>query len=83
MKQANKIVKSYTIEAELSTYIERTRAERSASERVNELLRRGMADEMHASLEAAAREFFRDYDAEDHAEDSELRASALRAIDRE
>jgi predicted CopG family antitoxin len=53
-----KVAKSFTIEADISEYLLNTKGERSASERVNELLRRAMIEEQYELLEAEAARFF-------------------------
>ena len=60
MRTVMRLAKSFTIEAEISEYVEETKGDRSASERVNELLRRAMIQEQYDRLEAEAAEFFRD-----------------------
>ncbi|HXN50865.1 MAG TPA: hypothetical protein VN943_02935 [Candidatus Acidoferrum sp.] len=59
-----RISKSFTIEPDISSYVDETKGERSASDRVNELLRRAMLQEQYDRLEAEAAEFFAD--AEEH-----------------
>lgn len=53
-----RISKSFTIEPEISEYVTSTRGKRSASERVNDLLRRAMLQEKYERLEAQAQAFF-------------------------
>jgi hypothetical protein len=55
-----RISKSFTIEPDISSYVDETKGERSASERVNELLRLAMLQEQYERLEAEAAEFFSD-----------------------
>jgi len=50
--------RSFTIEPYVDEYVTRTRGERSASERVNELLKRAILEEQYESLEAEAAAFF-------------------------
>lgn len=52
------MVKSFTIDPEIDEYVAATKGERSASERVNELLRRAMTLERDEKLEAEAAAFF-------------------------
>jgi hypothetical protein len=52
------MVKSFTIDPEIDEYVAATKGERSASERVNELLRRAMIQERDEKLEAEAAAFF-------------------------
>jgi hypothetical protein len=53
-----RISKSFTIEPDISSYVDETKGERSASDRVNELLRLAMLQEQYERLEAEAAEFF-------------------------
>jgi hypothetical protein len=52
--------KSFTIEQEIDEYVANTRGERSASDRVNELLKRAILQERLEKLEEAAAAFFSD-----------------------
>lgn len=52
--------KSFTIEEEVSEYVDSTKGERSASERVNELLRRAILQEQEERLAREAASFFSD-----------------------
>ncbi|MBS1841623.1 MAG: hypothetical protein JSS69_00840 [Acidobacteria bacterium] len=53
-----RLSKSFTIEPDISNYVEETKGKRSASDRVNELLRRAILEEQHERLEAEARQFY-------------------------
>lgn len=53
-----RISKSFTIEPDISSYVDETKGERSASDRVNELLRLAMLQERYDRLAAEADEFF-------------------------
>jgi len=53
-----RVPKSYTIEAEVDRYVVTTKGEASASERVNELLKRGIIQEQHEQLGREAAAFF-------------------------
>lgn len=59
---------TYTIDEEFVRHIEKTRGERSASERVNDLLRRGMRQELEEELARQARNFFRKADPDERSE---------------
>jgi hypothetical protein len=52
--------KSFTIEADINEYVRSTKGEQSASERVNEMLRRAMLQEQEERLEQEAASFFSD-----------------------
>jgi hypothetical protein len=55
-----RIAKSFTLDTDVSSYVDETKGERSASDRVNELLRLAMLQEQYDRLEAEAAEFFAD-----------------------
>ena len=50
--------KSFTIEEEIDEYVSSTRGERSASDRVNELLKRAILQERLEKLDEEAAAFF-------------------------
>jgi predicted CopG family antitoxin len=52
--------KSFTIEEDVNEYVASTKGERSASERVNELLRRAILQEQAEQLSREAAAFFSD-----------------------
>jgi hypothetical protein len=53
-----KMAKSFTIDPEINQYVDMTKGERSASERVNELLMAAMLREQYEKLEEEAAAFF-------------------------
>ena len=53
-----RIARSFTLDPEVSNYVDETRGEQSASDRVNDLLRRAMIQEQYERLEAEAAKFF-------------------------
>lgn len=57
-KMPTRLAKSYTIEAEVDSYVSATKGDASASERVNELLKRGIAQEQSERLDLEAAAFF-------------------------
>lgn len=71
-----RLAKSFTIERDLNEYVEETKGDASASERVNELLRRAMIQEQYERLEAEAAEFFANAEA-DRAEDQSFQKASL------
>jgi hypothetical protein len=77
-----RIPKSFTLEEELSQYLENTKGDGSASDRVNELLRRAMVQEQYDRLEAEAADFFADRGA-DRTETKALQKAALRTFKRD
>jgi hypothetical protein len=52
------MAKSFTIEPEVNEYVVNTKGDRSASERVNELLRLAIVEEQQHQLELEAQAFF-------------------------
>ena len=77
-----RLPKSFTIEAEINDYVDGTKGDRSASERVNELLRRAMMQEQYDRLEAEAAAFFADPKA-DRTETKAMQKEALRTFGRD
>jgi hypothetical protein len=55
---SNRVAKSYTIEAEIDRYVVATKGDHSASERVNDLIKRGIAQEQQQELEREAAMFY-------------------------
>jgi hypothetical protein len=78
---AMRISKSFTIDPELSNYVDATKGERSASDRVNELLRLAMIQEQYDRLEGEAEEFFAGADS-DRAETHQFQKASLRSFGR-
>lgn len=58
MKITKRTSKSFSIDREVEVYVTRTRGEISASERVNELLRKAIEEERDEQLEQEAAQFF-------------------------
>jgi hypothetical protein len=77
-----RISKSFTIEPEISSYVDDTKGERSASDRVNELLRRAMLQEQYDRLEAEAAEFFANAE-KDRGGSKEFQKASLRTFGRD
>jgi hypothetical protein len=77
-----RFAKSFTIEADINEYVDETKGDRSASERVNEMLRLAMIREQYDRLEAEAAEFFGDNKI-DRAEAKGLRQASLRTFGRD
>lgn len=78
MRQA----KSFTIEADINEYVDETKGDRSASDRVNQLLRRAILQEQYDRLEAEAAAFFSDPKL-DRSESEALQKAALRSFGRD
>jgi hypothetical protein len=77
-----RIAKSFTIEPDLSTYVDKTKGQRSASERVNELLRRAMLQEQSERLAAEAAQFFAEPQT-GRAETNHFQRASLRTFSRD
>jgi hypothetical protein len=77
-----RLAKSFTIEADINEYVDETKGGRSASERVNELLRRAMIQEQYDRLEAEAAAFFGDCKS-DRAEAKAFQRESLRTFGRD
>jgi hypothetical protein len=77
-----RIPKSFTIDPEISNYVDATKGERSASDRVNELLRLAMIQEQYERLVAEAAEFFAGAD-RDRAETQQFQKASLRTLGRD
>ena len=77
-----RLPKSFMVDREINKYVDSTKGERSASERVNELLKRAILEEQYDRLEAEAAAFF----AEARSSRVETRAfqkASLRSFDRD
>lgn len=77
-----RIAKSFTLDAELNEYVEATKGNRSASERVNALLRRAMLEEQYEKLETEAAAFFAETTG-NRSEAEAFQKGALRTFDRD
>ncbi len=78
-----RISKSFTIEPDISEYVTNTKGKRSASERVNDLLRRAMLQEKYERLETEAEAFFAVAGATDRKETRAFQTAALRTFERD
>jgi hypothetical protein len=77
-----RLPKSFMVEPEINEYVDATKGARSASERVNELLKRAILEEQYDRLEAEGAAFF----AETRSFRGETRTfqkAALRTFDRD
>jgi hypothetical protein len=75
-----RIAKSFTLDPEVSDYVDGTKGNRSASDRVNELLRRAMLAEQYERLEAEAAAFFGSSTESDRKETIAFQDAALRTF---
>jgi hypothetical protein len=83
MKSAAKMIKSYTIDSEIGHYVAATKGDRSASERVNDLLRRAIIQERDEKLEAEAKAFFAAAQGKRRRGSLDFQEAALRTFDRD
>jgi hypothetical protein len=77
-----RISRSFTIEPDISEYVTNTKGKRSASERVNDLLRRAMLQEKYELLETEAEVFFTATGAKDRKEIHAFQTAARRTVER-
>jgi hypothetical protein len=78
----SKLPKSYTIEPDVNDYVEATKGDRSASKRVNELLKRAIIQEQYEQLEREAARFFA-AESGDRSETKSLQRAARRTLERD
>ena len=77
-KSAVRTAKSFSLDPDIVEYVAQTRATRSASERVNELLRRAIAQEQADRLAREAAAFFSKERAGDREEAREFQKAAMK-----
>lgn len=81
-----KIAKTFTIDPQVSEYVDATKRGTSASERINQLLKRAIEQEKIERLEAEAAAFFSanaDKDAREDDEAIAFRKAGLRALEKD
>ncbi len=71
--------KKFVLDAEIDAYVHATKGTRSASERVNELLKRAMLAEQYERLEVEASAFFA-HTARDRSETKSFQKAAVRTF---
>jgi hypothetical protein len=77
MKNTNRLIKTFTIDPEIDQYVADTKGGRSASERVNALLRRAMLQERDEKLAMEAAAFFATTQVKRQKGTSEFQAASL------
>jgi metal-responsive CopG/Arc/MetJ family transcriptional regulator len=82
MSKATRFSKSFTVDRSILDYLQRTRSNRSRSERVNELLRRAIIEEQYEVLEREAAEFFAVTGERERAESRAFATASRRSITR-
>jgi hypothetical protein len=75
--------KSFTIDQDIDAYVTETRGERSASDRVNELLRRAILQERLERLDHEAAAFFSDIQNSDRAGARAFQNASMRTLTRD
>ena len=83
MKPAVKMAKSYSLDPETVEYVEKTKGRLSASERVNQLLRRAIMAEQYQLLEQEAAVFFSSVSAEEREEAAAYLDATTESLKRE
>lgn len=83
MSTSTRIAKSFTLEPEVTDYVARTKGERSASERVNQLLKRAMLQERYDRLEEGAEAFFASLKEAERKETRAVQVASIRSITRD
>lgn len=80
MRNTTRAAKSYTLDEATVSYVARTKAEKSASERVNELLNRAIRQEREEKLEKEAAAFFAGQGRGEKLERRAFRKASLRIL---
>jgi len=83
MSVATRSSRSFTIDQSILDYVQRTRSHRSRSERVNELLRRAIAQEQAEALDKEAGEFYTAPGEKDRSESRAFAAASRRTLTRQ
>ena len=83
MSSPTRMAKSFTLDREVNDYVTRTKGEHSASERVNQLLKRAMLQERYDQLEAEAEVFFASTKDSERKAIRALQAASIRSITRD
>ncbi len=78
-----RLAKTFTIEPDINDYVGEAKGDRSASERINELLRRAILEEQYERLDAEAAAFFADDSKADRAETKAMQKASLRTFRRD
>jgi predicted CopG family antitoxin len=78
-----KTARSITLDADVVAAVERTKNGRSVSDRVNELVKRGLRAEKYEQLAREAAEFFRKPNPDERAERKAFSKASKRALSRD
>jgi hypothetical protein len=78
-----RIAKTFTVEESVLAVVERTKGDRSASERVNELLKRALELERYEDLEREAALFYSSPSQKDRQEERAFQKASLRSFTRD
>ena len=74
------MAKSFALELSVADYVMRTKGKQSASDRVNQLLKRGMLQERYDKLEEEAEAFFASVKNTEREETRLFQAASIRSI---
>lgn len=83
MGNSTRMTKSFTIDPEVNQYISRTKGDRSASERVNEMLKCAMQQERYAKLEEEAQAFYAKVRDAERNEVRAFQSASIRSVTRD
>ncbi len=83
MSISTRMAKSFTLDREVNDYVTRTKGENSASERVNQLLKRAMLQEQYDKLEAEAEAFFAPAKDSDRKAARAFQSASIRSVTRD
>jgi len=83
MSKPTRASRSFTIDRAILEYLQRTRSNRSRSERANELLRRGILQEQNEALEKEAAEFYASIGTTERNESSAFARASHRSLTRQ
>ena len=83
MSNTARMAKSFTIEPEINEYVTATKGEHSASERVNQMLRRAMLAEQSERLEEEAKAFYAASGEKERTGTRAFQTAAMRSFERD
>lgn len=83
MSSSTRMAKSFTLERDINEYVTQTKGEHSASERVNQLLKRAMQQERYDQLEGEAEAFFASVKDAERQGTRAFQSAAIRSIARD
>jgi len=78
-----RLAKTFSLDESLLAAVERSRGNRSTSERVNELLKLGLEHEQRDSLEREAEQFYRRQSSRERKESRAFQQASLRSVSKD